>query len=160
MIDWDGIEQDPILGQIEIWEDQEYRGKAKAMEFRYVSVQKQKAKVLRTFAILMRRVFTLAIGGNVRFTEITIPRNFEFCLWEVNLAQQTPRELEFYIKERAGPEIYDEIFSEEGFFKRGAPLVRASRDYDWIAQFFILNRDTVEAKNVGGYCVISLEEQP
>jgi len=158
MIDWDGIEQDPILGQIEIWEDQEYLGKAREMEFRYVSVQKQKAKVLQTFAILMRRIFTLSVGGNVRFTEITIPRNFEFCLWELNLAQRTTRELRFYIQERDGPEIYRATFSEVGFFRRGTPLVRVSRDYDWVAQFSVLNLDDTEAKNVGGYCLISIEE--
>jgi len=170
MIKTDGIARDgfPTIGK-KIWKRKEYLGKALDLDFEIVALKDSRAIVLekeikpeppRKFILTLPSRATIPRFTLEVFSEITIPADYTFSLWLLNIVQEKRHPLMFVLRNRNRKKmIFYKAFFDAAFYSEGQPLFSRKEPEVWVAQFAIGNRSWQTAKNVGGYCLVSLEKK-
>jgi len=171
MIKTDRIARDgfPTIG-IEIWEREEYLGRASELDFETVDLKDSKAIVLEEeakpeprpekFVVALPRRAAIPRFRLQVFSEIVVPEGCTFSLWLLNIVQAKRHPLMFVLINRNQRRLlFYEAFFDAAFYSEGEPLFSVKEKEPWIAQFAIGNRSWFTARRVGGYCLISLEKK-
>jgi len=164
MIRRNGIKRDPPIGEIEIWEGDTYLGTVTTIRFEAVTLVNGEAIVEvpleERFMLTIPHASRIFPNGGRIMQRVFVPAGYDLCLWEVNMSQGTavPISLTFLIREVGQDAFYERDFMES-LFEKGEPLARESRTWSWTCQFFVRNNAATTGHNIGGYCVISIEEQ-
>jgi hypothetical protein len=113
------------------------------------------------FCISIPRKERLRAGEEWVFLEVYVPANWLFTLWQFNLVQgRFYRRLVLGIRDRDTGEIfYYKPCYTEGILEDGNPLASERKENAWIAQFGLRNNDFLDATDISGYYLISIEEE-
>jgi len=114
----------------------------------------------RRFSIALPRLGTLPAGATRIFAEVGVPAGWEFCIWQINASQSgSVRRLEVIVEERGVTTLFSEAFEAMVYLREGEPLIRESRDVDWVARFSFRNLSTADAWWVAGYSLVTIEKK-